>query len=754
MNTFSNGINYADGDPPTIMPPAIEAGGYDGWYYKNIALGRKINWYIPPGKNATGNSLRIADLRMIFASIKVINPVSLPFITVYTNPTGLGDAASWYHSRTTYIVWSPVTAGEYCIWAEVGATSAAPTITGHTNIKLTLDTFSSRGTPQQTNTILAVAFSSNSSSAAGNVEFILSDIELVRVAGDPVTFVLSNDELFTTLRMNFNSLTVSATDTRAPGNIPAFRAFAPANSVTNFTKIGNQKINIGHNALTSDDIVDNLKMPRLANVAGKADSSVAADNTGTIFNHFFASVDFKVLGSTAGTQCTVEAWGEDATTSTKIYADNSGNIKVQYSGVDLVSKGFVAAGDEIGTGTYGWTTRDYPGSLVVGQWYRLTQAIQFSESAYGDQVRVCLYELTGEDGAESGAALWNIVDNTWEAYYLLDNQQVSLAPSVDTIQFQCSGSPINLDVLTVKNLVYATKRSSGIESVGELSSTYMGNVQYYGGNSLSDVISAVPIDGSVYAFSGTGGFQMERGFADIRLRDQDQVQRFDATNAVQVKFDRGVFNAKLGQFSNVSDVFANDSLTLSAAEFVAGMTLENVISVGKYETLYSDFVSYVRTYFGYNGGFESLFNAASEFEINSGVFDAAAFMNLITGDAETRISDLSGSITVSNINKLLRFAVDSNCFGNRDPAVSNFGTNDGFVVGDLIWVPNGTTIQLNLDIDAESFAPINNRGPIYAADIEISQDTAFTTGNFSETTHSTTTNINRILEAPLLIRLI
>ena len=109
---------------------------------------------------------------------------------------------------------------------------------------------------------------------------------------------------------------------------------------------------------------------------------------------------------------------------------------------------------------------------------------------------------------------------------------------------------------------------------------------------------------------------------------------------------------------------------------------------------------------------------------------------------------------MSYINKLLRFAVDSNCFGNRDPALSNFGTNDGFVVGDLIWVPNGTTIQLNLDIDAESFAPINNRGPIYAADIEISQDTAFTTGNFSETTHSTTTNINRILEAPLLIRLI
>ena len=768
MNTFSNGINYADGDSPTIMPPAIEAGGYDGWYYKNVARGRKINWYIPPGNNVTGTALRIADLRMIFASIKVINPVSLPFITVYTRPTGLGDAAFWYHSRITYIVTSSLLAGNYCLWAEVGATGAAPSIPGHTSVKMAIDNISTRGVQRQTDTILFIAFSSNSTSAAGNVEFILSDIELVRVAGDPVTFVVSNDELFTSLRMDFNALTVGTTDTRAPGNLPVFRAYAPANSVTRVTKIGGQKINIGHNALTSDEIVDSLKMPRLGNVAGKADSSVATDNTGTIFNNFFASMDFQVLSAASGTQCTIEAWGEDATTSTKIYANGAGDIKIQYSGVDLVSKGFVAAGDELGNGTYGWTTREYAGTLTVGRWYRLTQAIHFSEAAYGDQVQVRLYELTAEDGAERGAPLWDITDNTWEAYYLLDAEQApngNLAPSVDTVQFHCRDSPQNVDVLTVKNLVYSTTRAQPIESVGQLSSQTTGIVQYYGGNSISDG-PVVPIEDSVYAFAATGGFQMERGFNDIMLREQDQVQRFDATQSVQVLFDVATFNSKLGlvkdasnaavistTFNGVSDVFANDSITLSAAEFVAGMTLGNVVSVGKYETLYSDFVSYVRAYFGYNGGFESLFNAASEFEINAGVFDAAAFMNLITGDVANRVADLSGSITIGNINKLLRFSVDSNCFGNRNPNTRNFGVNDGFIADDLIWVPNGTTIQLNLDIDAEAFAPINNRGPIYAADMGISQDTAFTAGNFSETTRSTTTNIHRTLVAPLLIRL-
>lgn len=764
MNTFSNGINYADGDSPIIMPPAVEAAGYDGWYYKNLVKGRKINWYIPPGKNAAGGLLRVADLRMLFASIKIINPISFPFITIYTKPTGLGDMASWYHARITYIVPTAtyIANRQYCIWAEVGATGTAPSIAGHTNVKLVLDPVSSRGSLQPSDIIQYIAFSSNSSSAAGNVEFILSDFEIVRVAGDPVTFVVSNDELYTSLRMDFNAFTVSTTDTRLPGNLPAFRAYAPSNCVTRATKIGNQKLNIGHNALTSDDVVDNLKMPRLGNVAGKADSSVAPSNTGAVFSHFFASVDFTVLGTAQGTQCQIEAWGEDPTTSTKIYADDSGQIKIQYSGVDLVSKGFVASGDEIvnaaGTTTaYGWTTRTYDGSLVVGKWYRLTQSIHFSADAYGDQVRVRLYELVGEDGAERGAPLWDITDNTWEAYYLLSAEQVSngnLAPSIDTIQFQCRSSLINVDVLTIKNLVYSTRQTAPIETVGELSSKTVGIVQYYGGNSLEETASNIPIDGSVYAFSATGGFQMERGFADITLRDQTQVQRFDTTNSVQVKFAASVFNGKMGAFDGVSDTFANDTISLSAAEFVSGMTLENVISVGKYETLYSDFVNYVRTYFGYNGGFSSLFNAASEFEINDGIFDAAAFMNLITGDAANRISDLSGSITINNINQLMRFAVDSNCFGNRSPDVRNFGVNDGFVAGDLIWVPKGTSIHLNLDIDAESFAPINNRGPIYAADIGILQDTAFTNGDFVETTHSTTTNISRTLEAPLLIRLI
>jgi hypothetical protein len=120
---------------------------------------------------------------------------------------------------------------------------------------------------------------------------------------------------------------------------------------------------------------------------------------------------------------------------------------------------------------------------------------------------------------------------------------------------------------------------------------------------------------------------------------------------------------------------------------------------------------------------------------------------------------MTGSITISNITKLLRYAVDSNCFGNRIPDNTagtsgaagdaiNFGVNNGFLANDLIWVPTGIEVTLKLAIDAESFNPINNRGPNYVV-----QDTTVEAGNFSSTTSATTTLITRVVKVPMLIRL-
>lgn len=301
--------------------------------------------------------------------------------------------------------------------------------------------------------------------------------------------------------------------------------------------------------------------------------------------------------------------------------------------------------------------------------------------------------------------------------------------------------------------------------------------------------------GNVYALGATGGFTMERGFNEIKLAPATAPLNVDVTNSVQILMDVATFNAKLrlvknatntevvsSSFDAVNDYFTTvggaelSEISLSAAELTAGVAkATQVISVGKYSTLYSSFQSYVATYFGFDGGFSSLFTAASEFAIDSdNHFDGASFKRLLNGEAINAegayISDLSGSITISNITNLLKYAVDANVFGNRTPIAdlaqnatgdsvdpvdkNNYGVEDGFVAGDLIWVPSGTTVTLQLKIDAESFAPLNNQGSSNAAATAQTQSTSFTSTNFSMTTTANTTLISRTCSAPLLIKLV
>ena len=315
-------------------------------------------------------------------------------------------------------------------------------------------------------------------------------------------------------------------------------------------------------------------------------------------------------------------------------------------------------------------------------------------------------------------------------------------------------------------------------------------------NPINNISHTAAYTSPVYAFVASGGFQMERVF-DPSFRPFNVVPVFDVTDSVQVLFDVASFNAKLRLFKNstndglvstsfnkVEDYFTHpdgshlDSITISSTEFKNGVSAKQIVSLGKYVTLYSDFKNYVTSYFGFDGGFSSLFVAASEFNIDTNnVFNAASFIRLLNGEtldaAGSYIKDLSGSITVSNITKLLRFAIDANCFGNRMPTTedaqgnriegsgtaidpvykSNYGMGDGFVAGDLIWVPSGTTITLNLDIDSESFAPTNNVGP-ETATANYTQTTSYTGTNFSQTTNATTTLITRTVKAPLLIKLV
>jgi hypothetical protein len=289
-------------------------------------------------------------------------------------------------------------------------------------------------------------------------------------------------------------------------------------------------------------------------------------------------------------------------------------------------------------------------------------------------------------------------------------------------------------------------------------------------------------NGIVYAIYGKGGFQIEQGFPKILLGAETPISQYDVTNALQLKYDVRLINKKLGIIKNynntqvldsslntTNNTFPIDSITITSTEFVANMTANQVISVGTYYSLYSNFNEFVSTYFSYPVGFSTLFS--NEYN-NTTVFDANAFIHIINGYSVTPqgdyIKDLSGSVTIGNINSVLRYIVDSNIFGNRHPSTgttasatnhSNYGMNDGFVAGDLIMIPAGTTITLQLDIEPEISYPINNIGPqnvqTYPNGHPINTTMNYSNVNnntlFTQKTVSTTTNITTVLTAPLLL---
>jgi hypothetical protein len=285
--------------------------------------------------------------------------------------------------------------------------------------------------------------------------------------------------------------------------------------------------------------------------------------------------------------------------------------------------------------------------------------------------------------------------------------------------------------------------------------------------------------GYFYSIVGTGGYQIAQNFADIHIATKNPIVKYDLTNAVQVLYDVRTFNTKIGllkdannlniistPYDTSNNIFPTDSITISALEFAAAIQLSNIVSVGTYSTLYSGFNTYVNTYFNYANSFTSLFSNASTFDINGGVFDKAAFYNIIHGktvDASgAYIKDLSGSVTIYGINSLLQYAVRSNVFANRDASFgttasnitnrANYRVQDGFLQGDIVFVPAGTTVTLSLSIVNDGYEIVNNTGPSQLTSLNVVNNFSSKYGSnlYTESATASTSKIQHVLTAPLV----
>jgi hypothetical protein len=301
--------------------------------------------------------------------------------------------------------------------------------------------------------------------------------------------------------------------------------------------------------------------------------------------------------------------------------------------------------------------------------------------------------------------------------------------------------------------------------------------------------------GTLYAFTASGGLVLEQGFATIQtLQDvSGGVVNLDMTNVPQISISADVFNAALGKPTPASTVadpsgyfdettqqytVAGDKITITAAEILADLrdngSNADIVSLGQLTNVYTSFETYVQTYFGYFGGFASLFDNASQFDISSD-FTPSELYTLMTNEDETdtqgaQKKEMTGSIEIDQVTEAIRFAVDSNVFGNRSPnaastgdadpagalgdASANFGMADGFLPGDLIHIANGLELKLDVDVAPEAYLPINNLGPANASVVQQTDaQVGSGTGVLTVNTAATLSNISRTVKCALLIRL-
>ena len=268
-----------------------------------------------------------------------------------------------------------------------------------------------------------------------------------------------------------------------------------------------------------------------------------------------------------------------------------------------------------------------------------------------------------------------------------------------------------------------------------------------------------------YAFNAFGGFKLKQEFPIYRPTG-DGFRPYKLEDAIQIKYSVRDMNYKIGvvldknedtiiQFKDNEDTYQeqgvdlllDDVLDITSQEFLDTVSAESIVSMGKMSTLYSDFLETINTYFG-----SPIILNNNIFNINNGVFDASAFLHLINGGNfdinGAYVSDFSGEIHVYDINSKLRNAFKRNLFNNRNG--TDYKIVDGFVEGDLIYVPDGMTITLKLDIDHGANIDIFS-GPANLKQIEDKLNYYNSATRVRKTTTYSNTNITQTYTVPILL---
>jgi hypothetical protein len=274
----------------------------------------------------------------------------------------------------------------------------------------------------------------------------------------------------------------------------------------------------------------------------------------------------------------------------------------------------------------------------------------------------------------------------------------------------------------------------------------------------------------LFAFPATGSFTLTKVLPTVTMDPSSLLQSIDVSGSLQFNIPLSYFN--INSSTDESGNLVNDSITFTSENLKQIITTSSssIASSGSLSSIFLNYDNYVNAYFGNTSGFTlpfSLLNSSNTASYNNNGyidgFSTSAADRILTNNQIITLlnSDLSGSLTVGNLTKLLTFVCSKDTFNNRGGAGASQFTG-GFKAGDLIYFSNGIQINLRTNINNNGIAKIATTATIASFNaIDLSFSTGYdinnTSGSLMNYTFSNSNNntyLTSNVSIPVLLRLV
>lgn len=211
-----------------------------------------------------------------------------------------------------------------------------------------------------------------------------------------------------------------------------------------------------------------------------------------------------------------------------------------------------------------------------------------------------------------------------------------------------------------------------------------------------------------YVILGEGGFFVEKEYFVLDISLVFNPETYNLTQTLQIEFPASVLNEKLGiykdnsgnitqtnnNYNAVNLEFEHDCISLSSSDFLDNFDASGIVHYGAFNTLYNDFLRKVNRYFGLGGLTSQLIQQDIDID-DDGFMSLNEFHDTLKSRTlDTNEYQLQGTITLSNLNVILKQAIKHNIFDNR----TFHSIYHGFIPGDKLLILDGIQAKIALDL--------------------------------------------------------